>query len=64
MMAVMGGKVKIAGFFMARFAYLAGTKKLKEQIEMGWSERQIRDSWEPQLSQFKTMRKKYLLYPH
>ena len=51
-------------FFMARFAYLAGTKKLKEQIEMGWSERQIRDSWEPQLSQFKTMRKKYLLYPH
>ena len=51
-------------FFMARFAYLAGTKKLKEQIEMGWSERQIRDSWEPQLSLFKTMRKKYLLYPN
>ena len=51
-------------FFMARFAYLAGTKKLKEQIIEGWSEMQIRNSWEPQLSQFKSMRKKYLIYPN
>ena len=51
-------------FFISRFAYLAGTKKLEEQIKNGWSEMEIRNSWEPQLSQFKTMRKKYLLYPN
>lgn len=51
-------------FFISRFAYLAGTKKLEDQIKNGWSEREIRNSWEPQLSQFKTMRKKYLLYPN
>ena len=51
-------------FFISRFAYLSGTKKLEEQIKNGWSEMQIRNSWEPQLSQFKTMRKKYLLYPN
>ena len=44
-------------FFISRFAYLAGTQKLEEQIKNGWSERQIRDSWEPQLSQFKIQRK-------
>ena len=52
------------GFFISRFAYLAGTQKLEKQIKNGWSERQIRDSWEPQLSQFKIQRKKYLLYPN
>ena len=51
-------------FFMSRFAYLAGTKKLEEQIKNGWTENAIRASWEPELSQFKTMRKKYLLYPN
>lgn len=51
-------------FFISRFAYLSGTKKLEDQIKNGWSEREIRNSWEPQLSQFKTMRKKYLLYPN
>ena len=51
-------------FFISRFAYLAGTQKLEEQIKNGWSEREIRKSWEPQLSHFKTMRKKYLLYPN
>ena len=51
-------------FFISRFAYLAGTQKLEKQIKNGWSERQIRDSWEPQLSQFKIQRKKYLLYPN
>jgi uncharacterized protein YbbC (DUF1343 family) len=55
---------KKEAFFISRFAYLAGTKKLEEQIKNGWSEMEIRNSWEPQLSQFKTMRKKYLLYPN
>ncbi|HEY0900075.1 MAG TPA: hypothetical protein VGD90_12125, partial [Sphingobacteriaceae bacterium] len=29
----------------------------------GKSESEIRQSWEPGLSQYKLMRKKYLLYP-
>ncbi|MBX0332657.1 DUF1343 domain-containing protein [Pontibacter sp. HSC-14F20] len=42
---------------------LAGTKKFKEQIIAGASEEEIRQSWEPGLSQYKQMRKNYLLYP-
>jgi uncharacterized protein YbbC (DUF1343 family) len=42
---------------------LAGTTLFKEQIIAGKSEEEIRKSWEPGLSQFKMMRKKYLLYP-
>lgn len=44
------------------FDRLAGTEALKAQIIAGKTEKEIRDSWEPGLSQFKTMRKKYLLY--
>lgn len=43
--------------------YLAGTQAFKQQIIDGKSEEEIRQSWEPQLSAYKTMRKKYLLYP-
>lgn len=42
---------------------LAGTTKFKEQIIAGVSEEEIRKSWEPELSFYKTMRKKYVLYP-
>jgi len=49
-------------FFNAYFTKLAGTDKLKKQIEAGESEQQIRNSWEPALSKYKTMRRKYLLY--
>lgn len=42
---------------------LAGTDELMQQIKEGKSEEEIRKSWEPKLSQFKTIRKKYLLYP-
>lgn len=48
---------------MGNFDKLAGTTDLKKQIIEGKSEQQIRDSWEPSLSQYKIMRKKYLLYP-
>lgn len=41
---------------------LAGTDDLKKQIIEGKSEAQIRASWEPALSAYKAMRKKYLLY--
>lgn len=45
------------------FERLAGTSKLRKQIEQGLSEEEIRASWEPALSRYKQIRKKYLLYP-
>lgn len=42
---------------------LAGTTLFRQQIIAGKSEAEIRKSWEPGLSQYKQMRKKYLLYP-
>jgi uncharacterized protein YbbC (DUF1343 family) len=42
---------------------LAGVYSLKEQIIAGKSEKEIRASWEPGLSHYKEIRKKYLLYP-
>ena len=41
---------------------LAGNDLLKEQIKKGASEKEIRESWEPALANFKAVRKKYLLY--
>jgi len=48
---------------MGNFDKLAGTTQLKEQIISGKTEKEIRASWEPGLSDFKQLRKKYLLYP-
>lgn len=42
---------------------LAGTAEFKEQIIAGKSAAEIYASWEPGLSKYKIMRKKYLLYP-
>jgi uncharacterized protein YbbC (DUF1343 family) len=53
---------KAAFFNAARFDRLAGTTKLRKQIIEGKSEEEIRKSWEPELSRYKEMRKKYLLY--
>lgn len=50
-------------FFNNYFEKLAGTASLRKQIEAGLSEKQIRESWQPKLNEFKTIRKKYLLYP-
>lgn len=50
-------------FFTAFFDKLAGTDHLRIQIQAGTPEMEIRRSWEPALTQFKTLRKKYLLYP-
>lgn len=47
---------------IGNFDKLAGTDKLRQQIISGKTEREIRQSWEPGLSEFKQMRKKYLLY--
>jgi uncharacterized protein YbbC (DUF1343 family) len=49
-------------FFNAYFSKLAGTDQLRKQIEAGLSEEEIRKSWEPALSRYKEMRKKYVLY--
>lgn len=40
-----------------------GVAEFRQQIIDGKSEKEIRDSWEPGLSQYKKMRLKYLLYP-
>ena len=50
-------------FFIPYFDKLAGNTILKEQIKAGQTEVQIRATWQDELNQFKTMRKKYLLYP-
>jgi len=49
-------------FFSKYFEQLSGTSALRQQIIAGKSEEEIRQSWEPALSQYKAMRKKYLLY--
>ncbi|HWR33656.1 MAG TPA: DUF1343 domain-containing protein [Chitinophagaceae bacterium] len=41
---------------------LSGNNDLWQQIKRGISEEEIRKSWEPKLSEFKAIRKKYLLY--
>ncbi|MBN2699151.1 MAG: DUF1343 domain-containing protein [Bacteroidales bacterium] len=50
-------------FFIPYFDKLAGTTRLREQIEAGWNEESIRRSWETELEAFQEIRKKYLLYP-
>ncbi|OFX28276.1 MAG: hypothetical protein A2033_00385 [Bacteroidetes bacterium GWA2_31_9] len=54
-----GDKKKYFNSFLTK---LAGTTELKTQIISGLTEDEIRKSWEPKLSQFKEIRKKYLLY--
>ena len=44
------------------FDKLAGNNRLWQQIKDGVSEKDIRASWEPALSNYKKIRKKYLLY--
>jgi uncharacterized protein YbbC (DUF1343 family) len=51
-----------AHFFNAYFTKLAGTDVVRKQIETVQTEQQIRASWEPALSRYKIMRRKYLLY--
>ncbi len=49
-------------FFNDFFTKLAGTEKLRKQIEDGMSGEEIRDTWKPGLEEFKERRKPYLLY--
>jgi uncharacterized protein YbbC (DUF1343 family) len=48
---------------MGNVDFRSGDSRFKEQIMAGVPEAEIRKSWEPGLSNYKKMRKKYLLYP-
>ncbi len=49
-------------FFNSFFTKLVGTAQLRQQIEQGLAEDEIRESWQIDLSDFQRIRKKYLLY--
>jgi uncharacterized protein YbbC (DUF1343 family) len=49
-------------FFIDYFSKLAGTKELRKQIEKGMTAEDIAASWQKDVSAFKNIRKKYLLY--
>ncbi len=51
-------------FFISYFDKLAGTQLLKEQIKKGMTEKQIKDTWKPELDRYKKMRKGYLIYSY
>lgn len=48
---------------MGTIERLTGSASFRRQIIDGVSEKEIRAGWEPGLSNYKTMRKKYLIYP-
>lgn len=48
---------------MGNFDRLAGVYTLKAQLIAGKSEKEIRESWQPALDHYKSIRRKYLLYP-
>ncbi|HLN96590.1 MAG TPA: DUF1343 domain-containing protein [Flavobacterium sp.] len=50
-------------FFNSYFTKLAGTTKLREQVEAGMTAAEIRASWEGGLIEFRKVREKYLIYP-
>lgn len=50
-------------FFTAYFNTLAGTPELQKQIRDGFTESQIKATWQKDLDRYREMRKKYLLYP-
>ncbi|MCP4313469.1 MAG: DUF1343 domain-containing protein [Bacteroidetes bacterium] len=49
-------------FFTPYFETLSGTASLRKQIEEGWSEDQIRESWRSEIDSFKELRKGYIIY--
>ncbi len=57
-----GSSKRTDKFFTSFFEKLTGTGELRKQIMAKKSVAQIRASWEPGLSRFKKIRKKYLLY--
>ena len=56
-------KPKSGNMEQSFFDKLAGNATLMQQVKTNVSENDIRKSWEPKLSEFKKIRKKYLMYP-
>jgi uncharacterized protein YbbC (DUF1343 family) len=50
-------------FFRPFFDLLAGTDAFRKQIIEGWTEEEIRKSWQPGLEAYRLVREEYLLYP-
>jgi uncharacterized protein YbbC (DUF1343 family) len=44
------------------FDKLAGSSKLREMIQTGYSEQEIKHTWKPGLDEFKKIRSKYVIY--
>jgi uncharacterized protein YbbC (DUF1343 family) len=59
----MWSKLKKTDFFDDNFNFHAGNAELQNQIKSGISIEEIRNTWKKDLDAFKTIRKKYLLYP-
>ena len=51
-----------ADFFTGYFDTLAGSDQLRKQIETGWDEDRIRESWSKELEEYKRKQSKYLIY--
>ena len=49
-------------FFNSFFLKLSGTSLLQEQIQQGFTQQQIKNTWQQGLQTYKAMRKNYLLY--
>ena len=49
-------------FFGKYFNKIYGVDNLEEQLNNGYSENEIRKSWEKGIDSFKLIRKKYLIY--
>ena len=49
-------------FFNNYFIKLAGVDDLKTQIISGYSQQEIKETWQKKLEKYKLMRKKYLIY--
>ncbi len=55
-------QLKNATFFDENFNFHAGNATLQQQIKSGLSEEKIAQSWQADITKFKKIRKKYLLY--
>ena len=49
-------------FFGESFTIHAGNLELEEQLKAGYSAKQIHNSWQPKIEEFKKVRAKYLIY--
>jgi uncharacterized protein YbbC (DUF1343 family) len=63
LLLTVAAKMKRDDFFDKNFNAHAGNSELQQQVKSGLTAEEIRKSWQPDIEHFKTIRKKYLLYP-